>query len=110
MPGSPVTSTSWCLSRVERLSSSDDAETDPELHLVVREQIDSVLHALPTLTASERAATSGGLSGQTNQQLAESLKMIPKAASQAAYRARRRLAARVAPRRLTSSPAEFPSG
>ena len=78
---------------VDRLSASDDAETDPELHLVVREQIDSVLHALPTLTRPERAAMAGGLSGHTNGQLAQALEVTPKAASQAAYRARRKLAA-----------------
>jgi len=78
---------------VDRLSASDDAETDPELHLVVREQIDSVLHALPTLTAPERAAMSAGLNAQTNEQVAKALDVTPKAASQAAYRARRKLAA-----------------
>src|SRR5205823_912305 len=41
---------------VDRLSTSDDAESDPESRLVVREEIDSVLLALPTLTAPERAA------------------------------------------------------
>jgi DNA-directed RNA polymerase specialized sigma24 family protein len=35
---------------------------------------------------------SGGLSGQTNEQLAKVLDVTPKAASQAAYRARRKLA------------------
>lgn len=80
------------LSLLDPLSASDDAETDPELHLVVREQIDSVLHALPTLTASERAAMSGGLNDQTNEQLAQVLEVTPKAAAQAGYRARRKLA------------------
>jgi DNA-directed RNA polymerase specialized sigma24 family protein len=80
---------------VDRLSASDDAETDPELHLVVREQIDSVLHALPTLTDSERAAMSGGLNDQTNGQVAQALHVTPKAAAQAAYRARRKLASRL---------------
>ena len=77
---------------VDRLATSDDAESDPESRLVVREQIASVLHALPILTAPERAAVSGGLNGHTNGQLAEALKVTPKAASQAAYRARRKLA------------------
>jgi RNA polymerase sigma-H factor len=78
---------------VDRVQTSHDAERDPESRLLVRERIDSVLNALPTLTASERAAMSGGLSGQTNQQLAQALELTPKAASQAAYRARRKLAA-----------------
>ncbi len=78
---------------VYRLSASDDAKSDPESRLLVREQIDSVLHALPTLTATERAATSAGLNDQTNGQLAQALDVTPKAAAQAGYRARRKLAA-----------------
>jgi RNA polymerase sporulation-specific sigma factor len=78
---------------VYRLSRSDDAESDPESRLLVREQIDSVLHALPTLTAPERAAMSAGLNDQTNAQVARALDVTPKAAAQAGYRARRKLAA-----------------
>ena len=52
-----------------------------------------MLRALPALTAPERIAIAGGLSGQTTQQLAQALRVTPKAASQAAYRARRKLAA-----------------
>ena len=78
---------------VGRLSTCDDAGTDPESRLLVREQIESVLHALPTLTSPEQAAMSGSLSGHTNAQLARALNMTPKAASQASYRARRKLAA-----------------
>jgi RNA polymerase sporulation-specific sigma factor len=78
---------------VDRLAPSDDAESDPESRLLVREQIDVVLHALPTLTAPERAAVSGALSGLSNGQLAQALDVTPKAASQAGYRARRKLAA-----------------
>jgi hypothetical protein len=37
----------------------------------------------------------GGLSGQTGEQLAQALEVTPKAASQAADRARRKLAAAV---------------
>jgi DNA-directed RNA polymerase specialized sigma24 family protein len=75
------------------LPTLDHAERDPESRLLLREQIHSVLHALSTLTVSERAAMSGGLSGQTNEQLAKALEVTPKAASQAGYRARRKLAA-----------------
>jgi DNA-directed RNA polymerase specialized sigma24 family protein len=78
---------------VDRLATSDDALGDPESRLLVREQLDSMLHTLPTLTATERAALSGGLSGHTNRQLADVLKITPKAASQAGYRARRKLTA-----------------
>jgi RNA polymerase sporulation-specific sigma factor len=81
------------LTLVDRLSTSHDASTDPESRLLVREQIESMLHALPTLTAPERAAMSGALSGHTNRQLAQVLDVTPKAASQAGYRARRKLAA-----------------
>lgn len=77
---------------VDRLATSADADTNPESWLLVREQIDGVLHALPTLTASERAAMSGGLNGQTDGQVAQALSITRKAASQAAYRARRKLA------------------
>lgn len=77
---------------VDGLSASDDAECDRESRLLVREQINSVLHALPILTTLERAALSGGLNDQTNEQLAQALDMTPKAAAQAAYRSRRKLA------------------
>ena len=50
---------------------------------MVREQIDSVLHALPTLTASERAAISGGLNDQTNGQVGRRFSVTPEGASQA---------------------------
>ena len=76
----------------DRLATSDDPESDPESRLLVGEQLDSVLHALPSLTGPERAAMSGGLCGLTNRQLAETLDVTPKAASQAAYRARHKLA------------------
>lgn len=78
---------------VNRLATSDDARSDPESRLLLREQIDSVLHALPTLTDPERAAVAGGLCGQSHGELARALQVTPKAASQAAYRARRKLAA-----------------
>lgn len=55
-------------------------------------QLTWVLHALPTLTGPERAAMSGGLNGQSNGQVAQALDVTPKAASQAGYRARRKLA------------------
>ena len=77
----------------DRLSRSDDAESDPESRLLLHEEIDSVLHALPTLSVAERVALSCGLTGQTTRQLALALNMTPKAVSQAAYRARRKLAA-----------------
>lgn len=78
---------------VDRLASAEDARLDPESRLLLREEVESVVHALPSLTAAERAALSGGLCKQTHRQLAQALQVTPKAASQAAYRARRKLAA-----------------
>jgi RNA polymerase sporulation-specific sigma factor len=78
---------------VDRLLTSDGAESAHESRVLVREQIDSVLRTLPTLTEPERATVSGGLSGHTNGQLAVAFEVTPKSASQAGYRARRKLAA-----------------
>ena len=69
---------------------------DPEARLLVREQLTSVLHALPALTPSERAGLAMALNGQSHTRLAPTLAGTPKAASQAAYRARRKLAAALA--------------
>jgi hypothetical protein len=73
-------------------AASDDTESDPESRLLVREQLDSVLVALPTLTDLERAALSAGLCALTNGQLAEALHVTRKATSQSGYRVRRKLA------------------
>ncbi|MBV8733900.1 MAG: sigma-70 family RNA polymerase sigma factor [Solirubrobacterales bacterium] len=78
---------------VDRIVTSGDTQTDPESRLLIREEIDSVVRALPTLTRPELAAMSGGLNGHTYGQLAQALGSTPKAASQAAYRATRKLAA-----------------
>jgi RNA polymerase sigma factor (sigma-70 family) len=76
----------------ESLSIPGGAKSDPESRLLIREQIESLLHALPTLTPSERGAIAGGLRGHTHKQIAQALRLTPKAASQAVYRARRKLA------------------
>ena len=68
-----------------------DARTDPETRLLVREQLSSVLHALPTLTPSEHTALVGTLSGRSYQQMAPTPFGTWKAAEHAAYRARRKL-------------------
>jgi RNA polymerase sigma factor (sigma-70 family) len=70
-----------------------DTRTDPEARLLVSEQLTSVVSALPTLTASERRALAGTLAGESYEHLAPVLGGTPKAVSQAAYRARRKLAA-----------------
>ena len=78
---------------VDLLAAPRDARTDPESRLLVREQLSSVLDAMSTLTKRERAALAGALSGQSYEQLAPGLGGAPKAASDVAYRARRKLAA-----------------
>ena len=47
-----------------------DARTDPQARLLVRQQLSSVLRALPSLTASEHTALAGTLSGRSYQQMA----------------------------------------
>jgi RNA polymerase sigma factor (sigma-70 family) len=75
------------------LAAPCDARTDPEARLLIREQLSSVLRALPTLTASELTALAGTLSGRSYQQMAPAPFGTWKAAEHAAYRARRKLAA-----------------
>ena len=70
-----------------------DARTDPEARLLIREQLSSVLRALPSLTASEHTALAGTLSGHSYQQMAPAPFGTWRAAEHAAYRARRKLAA-----------------
>jgi RNA polymerase sigma-H factor len=72
--------------------ASRDASTDPEARLLVREEISSVLRALPALTPSEHTALAGTLSGRSYQQMAPTSFRTPKAAKHAALRARRKLA------------------
>ena len=78
---------------IDRLATSEDPRTDPESRLLVHEQLQGVVRALPTLTAREQTALSAVLSGESYERLAQALEATPKAASQAAYRARRKLAA-----------------
>ena len=81
---------------LDTLAARRDARTDPELRLLVHEQLMSVLRALPALTDSERAGLAMALNGQSPVRLAATLPGSPHAASQAAHRARRKLAAAVA--------------
>jgi len=78
---------------LDALAARRDPRTDPELGLVVHEQIASLVRALPALTASERAGLAMTLNGRSPTRLAATLPGSPHAASQAAYRARRKLAA-----------------
>jgi RNA polymerase sporulation-specific sigma factor len=79
---------------LDTLAAPRDTRADPEARLLVLEQLKGVLRALPELTPSERAGLAMALNGESYKRLAVS--GTPKAASQAAYRARRKLAAAVA--------------
>jgi RNA polymerase sporulation-specific sigma factor len=81
---------------LDTLAAPRDPRADPEARLLVLEQLTGVLRALPALTPSERAGLAMALNGQSYQRLPPTLNGTPKAASQAAYRARRKLAAAVA--------------
>ena len=70
-----------------------DAGTDPESRLLVREQLSSILRALPTLTPSEHTALARNLSGHSYQQMAPTPFGSWRAAEHAAFRARRKLEA-----------------
>ena len=81
---------------IETLAARRDTATDPELRLLVHEQLMSVRRALPSLTPSERAGLAMAVSGQSPTRLASTLPGSPHAASQAAHRARRKLVAALA--------------
>jgi RNA polymerase sigma factor (sigma-70 family) len=81
---------------LDTLAAGRDTRTDPEQSLLVQEQLTGVLRALQTLTESERAGLAMALNGESYKRHAPTLAGTPKAASQAAYRARRKLAAAVA--------------
>jgi RNA polymerase sigma factor (sigma-70 family) len=78
---------------LEVLEVPCDARTDPEALVLVREQLTSVRRAIPKLTTAEQAALAGALNGQSYERLGPALGRTRKGASQAAYRARRKLAA-----------------
>lgn len=81
---------------LDTLAAPRDTRADPEARLLVLEQLTGVLRALSALTPSERAGLAMALNGESYKRLAPTLTGTPKAASQAAYRARRKLAAAVA--------------
>jgi RNA polymerase sporulation-specific sigma factor len=78
---------------LDTLAAPRDPRADPEARLLVLEQLTGVLRALPALTPSERAGLALALNGQSYKRLPPTFAGTPKAASQAAYRARRKLAA-----------------
>jgi RNA polymerase sigma factor (sigma-70 family) len=69
-----------------------DARGDPEAQLLAGEQLTRIVGALPTLTPTERKALARTLADESYERLAPEFGTA-KAASQAAYRARRKLAA-----------------
>jgi RNA polymerase sigma factor (sigma-70 family) len=81
---------------IETLAARRDTATDPELRVLVYEQLMSVRRALSSLTPSERAGLAMAVNGQSPTRLASTLPGSPHAASQAAHRARRKLAAALA--------------
>ena len=81
---------------LDTLAARRDPYTDPELRLLVREQLTCMLRALPALTESERAGLAMAIDGQSPTRLASTLPGSPHASSQAAHRARRKLAAALA--------------
>ena len=81
---------------LDTLAARRDSQIDPELRLLVHEQLTSLVRALRDLTESERAGLAMALNGQSPTRLAATLPGSPHAASQSAHRARRKLAAALA--------------
>ncbi len=81
------------LTLIDTLPAPCDARTDPESRLLVREELTCVIRALPALSEGERAAIAGVVEGENYKRLGPALGRTPKGASQAVYRARRKLAA-----------------
>ena len=81
---------------LDTLAARGDSRIDPERRLLLHEQLTSVVRALRDLTESERAGLAMALNGQSPTRLAATLPGSPHAASQAAHRARRKLAAALA--------------
>ena len=81
---------------LDTLAARRDTTTDPELRLLMRERLACVVRTLPELTPSERAGLAIAVNRQSPTRLASTLPGTPHAASQAAHRARRKLAAALA--------------
>jgi RNA polymerase sporulation-specific sigma factor len=78
---------------LDTLAAPADPRTDPEARLLVREQLQSVLQALPALGECERTAVRLRLDGYSHGQIAQIIGRTPKASAQVAYRARVKLSA-----------------
>ena len=72
--------------------AAPSARTDPESQLLVREQLIAVLRAMASLTPRERTAIVNTIDLKSDYCLAPMLGCTPKAASNVACRARRKLA------------------
>jgi RNA polymerase sigma factor (sigma-70 family) len=92
-PGAGAADARPAPSLLDTLPANRDARTDPESRLLVREQLTDLLNAIETLTPRERTAIAGTIGGQSDYRLAPLLGGTPKAASNVACRARRKLAA-----------------
>jgi RNA polymerase sigma factor (sigma-70 family) len=84
----------WAVALLDALPAAD-TRTDPETRLFVNEQLRTVVRALPSLTTRERRALAGTLDGRSYEELGPTIGGSTKAASHAADRARRKLAAAV---------------
>jgi RNA polymerase sporulation-specific sigma factor len=77
---------------LDTLAAPHDPRSDPVARLLVQEDLATVLRVLPTLTPAERAGLAIALNGDSYRRRSGA----PKAASQATYRARRKLAGALA--------------
>jgi RNA polymerase sigma factor (sigma-70 family) len=80
----------------DSLAAPRDPRTDPEAHLLMYEQLRTLARARATLTPTERAGLAIALNDESFLHPPATFPGTPKAASQAAYRARRKLAAALA--------------
>ena len=78
---------------IDTLAAARDSLSDPESRLLIREQLSSVLRAMPSLTTRERTVLAGTIDGLSYERLAPTVGATPKGAANVAYRARRKLAA-----------------
>lgn len=78
------------------IAPGESGHADPVTTLLIREQLDALLDALPTLSAKERHLVAGTLNDKSHQQLADELGSTRRAVETALRRARRKLAAREA--------------
>jgi RNA polymerase sigma factor (sigma-70 family) len=80
------------LSLLDALPASD-TQTDPEARLLLNEQLRSIVRTMPSLTERESRALAGTLDGRSYAELGPLIGGSTKAASHAADRARRKIAA-----------------